>query len=74
MLDNKRRYTGHVLSEELSVPKTTIHRILTEDLNMRKVNAVWVPRLLTFETFGLKMVINSRSDTQKKEIHFLPKL
>jgi histone-lysine N-methyltransferase SETMAR len=42
-----RRMKLWQLQEELGIPKTSIYRILTEDLGMRKVSARWVPKLLT---------------------------
>jgi hypothetical protein len=35
--------------ETISIPKTTLLRILKEDLNLRKVNGCLVPHLLTDE-------------------------
>lgn len=44
-----RRVRCWELAEALRIPKTSIYRILTEDLGMKKLSARWVPRLLTPE-------------------------
>ena len=44
-----RRFTVRTISSQLGAPKTSVHRILTENLDMSKVSARWVPRLLTDE-------------------------
>lgn len=49
LLDNDRRLTVRGIAEELSLSYSTVQRILTEELNMSKVSARWVPRLLTDE-------------------------
>ena len=33
----------------VGIPKSAVHRILTDNLDMRKLRARWVPRLLTME-------------------------
>ena len=40
------RLTVEEMSEELNIPHSTIHRILTEDLHLSKKAAGWVPKLL----------------------------
>ncbi|XP_052806297.1 protein GVQW3-like [Mya arenaria] len=45
-LAKDRRLKVRTLSEMFDVGYGTIHRILTEDLQMSKVHARWVPRLL----------------------------
>jgi [histone H3]-lysine36 N-dimethyltransferase SETMAR len=42
-----RRLKVSEIAERMDIPKTTIHRMLTDDLNMRKLSARWVPKLLT---------------------------
>lgn len=49
MLAKDRRFTVRTISSELGAAKTTVHRILTENLHMKKVSARWVPRLLSDE-------------------------
>lgn len=44
-----RRLTVRMIAEELSIPKTIVHEILTEKLEMKKWCAKIVPKLLTPE-------------------------
>ena len=37
------------LADMVGISKRAVHRILTENLDMRKLCARWVPRLLTME-------------------------
>ena len=48
VLDN-RRLKLRELADMVSISKSAINRILTENLDMRKICAKWVPRLLTME-------------------------
>ena len=41
-----RRLTVSILEERFGVSFSTIHKILTENLNMSRCSARWVPRLL----------------------------
>jgi histone-lysine N-methyltransferase SETMAR len=45
-LDEDRRMTVRELEEDLGIPRSSIHRIIHEDLKMTRVVARWVPRLL----------------------------
>ena len=49
LLNNDRRFTVRCIAEELSLSYYTVQRILTDELNMSKVAARWVPRILTDE-------------------------
>ena len=49
-IDIDRRFTVRQLEETLGIPKTTIHRILSEDLRMSRVAARWVPKLFPKST------------------------
>jgi len=42
-----RRLTLKKISVRLEIPKTTVIRIIHEHLHMKKVIAIWVPRLLS---------------------------
>lgn len=44
-----RRLKVRELADMVGISKSTIHRILSENLDMRKLCARWVPRLLTLE-------------------------
>ena len=45
-LDVDQRVTMHELCSELDVGYGTVHRILKDKLNMSRLSACWVPRLL----------------------------
>ena len=49
IMDEDRRVTIRELEERVGIPKTTIHRIIREDLEMSRVVARWVPKLLSEE-------------------------
>ncbi|KAM7298352.1 putative uncharacterized protein FLJ37770 isoform X1 [Ixodes scapularis] len=49
VLDKDRRLSVRMVADECGIPKTIVHRILTEDLQMRKVCAKMVPKVLTSE-------------------------
>ena len=46
-IDENRRFTVRALVDELGIPKTTIHRILSEYLGLKKICARWIPRILS---------------------------
>jgi oligoribonuclease (3'-5' exoribonuclease) len=45
-IDADRRQTVREISEIVDISKTTVHRIMSDELNMSRVCARWVPRLL----------------------------
>lgn len=47
LLNEDRRMTVRTISENLGIPQTTVFEIVTENLNMRKVCAKLVPRVLS---------------------------
>ena len=49
LLDDDRRYTVRQIAETLDLNYMTVHRIISKDLQMKKICARWVPRLLTPE-------------------------
>ena len=49
LLTKDRQFTVRTISSQLGTPKTSVPRILTENLHMSEVSARWVPRLLTDE-------------------------
>ncbi|GFX53713.1 histone-lysine N-methyltransferase SETMAR [Trichonephila clavipes] len=56
----KRIFTIITLSLELSdVPRSVVYKIVTEDLNFRKLCSRWVPRLLTAGHIEKRKRINS---------------
>ena len=44
VLDRDRRLNVQLIAEEVGLPKTDVHRIITEDLHMRKICAKLVPK------------------------------
>ena len=46
ILYEDRRITLRGLEERVGISKSTLHSIITEDLEMSKVAARWVPKLL----------------------------
>jgi len=49
MIWSNRRLTIREISEDLNIPYGSVQNILTTDLNMRRVSAKFVPRVLTVE-------------------------
>ena len=47
LINKDRRFTVRNLSSELNISKNTVCRILKHDLQMKKVSARWVPKLLS---------------------------
>ena len=43
-LDRDRRLNVRLIAEEAGIPKTDVYRIITEDLQMRKIGAEMVPK------------------------------
>jgi len=49
MVLGDRRLKVRELADMVNISKSAVHRILAENLEMRKLCARWVPRLLTIE-------------------------
>ena len=47
VLDRDRRLNVRLIAKEVGLPKTDFHRIITENLNMRKICAKLVPKYLS---------------------------
>ena len=47
VLDRDRRLNVGLIAEEVELPKTDVHRIITEDLHMRKICAKLLPKNLS---------------------------
>jgi len=41
VLDKDRRFSVRLMAEEVGLPNTDVHRIITEDLHMRKIANTW---------------------------------
>ncbi|GFU53418.1 hypothetical protein TNCV_3029281 [Trichonephila clavipes] len=46
-VEQDRRLTGRELEDEIRIPKSTVWRILTENLGMPRVCAKFIPKLLS---------------------------
>ena len=57
LLDSDARLTVREMSDRLDISKSTVHRIVTTDLDLSKISARWVPRLLTPELKAQRMSI-----------------
>ena len=44
-----RRVTERCIASAVGISQEIVHSIPTEDLNMRKLSACWIPRLLTVD-------------------------
>ena len=49
MLKEDRRLTIRHIAKTIDSHVITVHRIVSDDLGMKKVSARWVPRMLTDE-------------------------
>ena len=49
MVTEDARYTVWNIAKSLGMSSGTVHKILTEELNLQKISARWVPHLLTDE-------------------------
>ena len=47
LLNDDRRYSCDEIAHELDISHGSVHRILTEGLQMRKIAARWVPHMLS---------------------------
>ena len=47
LLNDDRRYSCDEIANELNINHGSVHRILTERLQMRKIAARWVPHMLS---------------------------
>lgn len=56
-----RRVKVREIAEIVGISKDSVHRILTEELGMKKLCARWVPRLLTPEQKHNRMTISKES-------------
>lgn len=57
LVRNDRRLTTRMIAEELDLNHTTVHQVLREELNMRKVCAKLVPKILTVQQKDNRMEI-----------------
>ena len=80
MVLDDRRLKVRELADIVGISESAVHRILTENLDMRKLCARWVPHLHTIECFA--MFHSNKADFLSRFItvnetwvhHFTPKL
>ncbi|UYV79713.1 hypothetical protein LAZ67_18000385 [Cordylochernes scorpioides] len=65
-----RRMTVRQIEETLSIPKTTVNRIMREHLGLRKLSARWVPKLLTPDQKAVRRKFVTMDETWAH--HFTP--
>jgi len=58
VLDRDRSLRVRLIAEELGLPKTDVHRIITEDLHMRKICAKLVPKNLSSELKDSRVLVS----------------
>ena len=69
MIRSNRRLTIREISEDLNISYGSVQNILTTDLNMRRVSAKFVPRVLTIEqkqqrlSISLELRVRAASDS-----------
>jgi len=72
VLDRDRRLQVRLIAEEAGLPKTDVHRIITEDLRMRKICAKLVPKNLSDEQKDNRVLVSREIlDRVKSEPDFL---
>ena len=70
-LDIDRRLNVRLIAEEVGLPKTDVHRIMTEDLHMRKFVRNWSRRICPMcGNFWLK-IISQRFPTHRTALTWL---
>lgn len=60
-LEDKRDWTEAELAEELDIPQSTIHRILTQDLKLSKRLGIFVPHELTPENRAARIAASNNN-------------
>jgi len=72
VLDRDRRLQVRLIAEEVGLPKTDVHRIITEGLHMRKICAKLVPKNLSDEQKDNRVLVSREIlDRVKSEPDFL---
>ena len=59
-MDRDRRLNVRLIADEVGIPKTVVHRIITETLNMRKICAKLVPKNLSDEQKENRLFISQK--------------
>jgi len=75
VLDRDRRLSVRLMAEEVGLPKTDVHRIITEDLHMRKICAKLVPKNLSDEQKDNRVLVSRELlDRVTSEPNFLQRV
>jgi len=75
VLDRGRRLSVRLIAEEVGLPKTDVHRIITENLHMRKICAKLVPKNLSDEKKeNLLLISRELLDLLTSEPDFLQRM
>ena len=60
VIDTDRRLTVREIASKCGISKTTVHDILSNELNMNRVCARWVPRILTSENLAKRVELSKQ--------------
>ncbi|XP_071453429.1 protein GVQW3-like [Hetaerina americana] len=72
VLNSDRRLSVRMIAEQCNVPKTTVHEIIREQLQMRKICAKLVPKVLSDDQRLNRLEIATQlADHCKNDPHFL---
>ena len=76
VINGDRRLTVREVADKCGIPKTTAHQILGNDLNMNRVCARWVPRILTAEHLTKRVELSKQfiKKVNRGGIRFLDKI
>jgi len=74
VIRSNRRLTIREVAEEVSISKTVCHEILTENLDMHRIAAKFVPHLLTDDQKQNRVDVTSWPNTRRLSFHSLPTL
>ena len=71
-----RRLTVNDIAEACEISSERVHKIFHQDLDMRKLSARWVPRLLTIDQKRIRAVMSREclSLYQKNPAEFLRRM
>ncbi|KAL6252271.1 hypothetical protein P5V15_003009 [Pogonomyrmex californicus] len=71
MVLDDRRIKVREIAEAMGISKERVCHIFTEELDMRKLSARWVPRLLTLDQKRIRMNISKAlGAVQAKRVRF----
>jgi len=75
VLDRDRHLSVRLMAEEVGLPKTDVHQIITEDLHMRKICVKLVPKNLSDEQKDKRVLVSRELlDRMTSEPNFLQRV